>query len=282
MAEKMIAESNERLRQEKTRAKSRLITEKSKLLELLQVGNTSKNKIKRYINKIKAEFPIIERLLRKLKELAVFENVELSSEEVDSIEKELEEIGEQADDIIEAGELHIKQRFEKGELESTLQFQRQSDINSVAESKRSESGQCSQSELSEANRRVGELHEEEIMKEKELTKNVTELELTRRRTEEARKIGLLIDARSQNTAPQSNKNGLPRQNLLQSSSPVDLLVSNNTANLEGFVQPTKLDSNAPSLREDSVEDHPFQPPGTYRTQTASQPVKVARYSNAHK
>jgi hypothetical protein len=51
--------------------------------------------------------------------------------------------------------------------------------------------------LSEAKNRVTELHEEEIMKEKEVNEKVEELALGRQRTQEARKIASIIDARSQ-------------------------------------------------------------------------------------
>jgi hypothetical protein len=71
MAEKIIKENVERLEQDKMKAKLRLTKQSNKLQELLQEGNTSKNTIKRYINKVKEEFSIIEKIFNKLKELAI-------------------------------------------------------------------------------------------------------------------------------------------------------------------------------------------------------------------
>ena len=71
MAQSIIAENVEWLKQEEKKAKIRLTREINKLQDLLQTGNTSKNTIKHYISKIKAEFSIIEKILNNLKELSI-------------------------------------------------------------------------------------------------------------------------------------------------------------------------------------------------------------------
>lgn len=113
-------ESIERLKREKRNAKARLTRERNKLYELILSGSTSKNTIRRYINKIKSEFIIIEKLLNKLKETFIFENIAESEIEVEKIGKEIEEIGNQADVIIEEAETNIKERLERGETESSV------------------------------------------------------------------------------------------------------------------------------------------------------------------
>ena len=227
MAEKIIKENVERLKQEKTKAKSRLTKENNKLQELLQAGNTSKNTIKRYINKIKAEFSIIEKIFNKLKELTILENIEQSDSDIEKIENELGEIGVLTDSIVEAAESRIKQRLQNGELESILQSH--SDTNSVVESQSSNSEfeQPQQSELSEANNRATKLHEEEIMKEKEVNQKVEELALARQRTQEARKIASIIDARSHThcTTSQSCEKGSPGQTSPQPLNSINQLVN---------------------------------------------------------
>ena len=121
----------------------------------MQTGNTSKNTIKHYINKIKAEFSVIEKILNKLKELSILENIEESSIEIERIEREFEEIGLQVDNIIEVAELHLKERLENGELESILQSQRGTESVVGSESSHSEHEQSHQSELSEASKSTG-------------------------------------------------------------------------------------------------------------------------------
>ena len=85
-------ESIERLKREKRNSKSRLTRERNKLHELVSTGSTSKNTIRRYISEIKSEFIIIEKLLNKLKETFIFENIAESETEVEKIGKEIEEI----------------------------------------------------------------------------------------------------------------------------------------------------------------------------------------------
>ena len=149
-------ESIERLKREKRNAKARLTRERNKLYKLISSG--SKNTIRRYINKIKSEFIIIEKLLDKLKETFIFENIAESEIEVEKIGKEIEEIGNQVDVIIEEAETHIKERLERGETESSVISLRPSG------STHSEYELQQQSELQAANKRVLTLQEEEKTK----------------------------------------------------------------------------------------------------------------------
>ncbi len=237
--------------------------ENNKLQELLQAGNTSKNTIKRYINKIKAEFSIIEKIFNKLKELTILENIEQSDSDIEKIENELEEIGVLTDSIIEAAESHIKQRLQNGELESILQSH--SDTNSVVEleSSNSEFEQPQQSELSEANNRATKLHEEEIMKEKEVNQKVEELALARQRTQEACKIASIIDARSHThcTTSQSCEKGPPGQTSPQTLNSINQLVNHSVDQQENIpeFQPCSQSPRHPipdhDLSEYSMEDN---------------------------
>ncbi|CAB4012063.1 Hypothetical predicted protein [Paramuricea clavata] len=182
--------SIERLKREKRNAKTRLTRERNKLYELLSTTKASKNTIRRYISKIKSEFLIIEKLLNKLKEMFIFESIPESETEVEKIEREIDEIGNQVDVIIEAAETHLKERLEGGELES------------IAPSGSTHSEyEIQQSEIEAANKRVLTLQTEENQKEEELQRKAVELELAKQRTDEARKIVCIIDARSHNTTP---------------------------------------------------------------------------------
>ncbi len=83
----------ERLKREKTKCKDVITRERNKLYELVSPRNASKNTIRRYISKIKLEFVIIEKILNKMKETFIFENILESEVEVAKIDKEMEEIG---------------------------------------------------------------------------------------------------------------------------------------------------------------------------------------------
>ena len=184
--------SIERLKREKRNAKTRLTRERNKLYELLSTTKASKNTIRRYISKIRSEFLIIEKLLNKLKEMFIFESIPESETEVEKIERETDEIGNQVDVIIEAAETHLRERLEGGELES------------IAPSGSTHSEyEMQQSEIEAANKRVLTLQAEENQKEEELHRKAVELELAKQRTDEARKIVCIIDARSHNTTPKT-------------------------------------------------------------------------------
>ena len=181
--------SIERLKREKRNAKTRLTRERNKLYELLSTTKASKNTIRRYISKIKSEFLIIEKLLNKM---FIFESIPESETEVEKIERETDEIGNQVDVIIEAAETHLRERLEGGELES------------IAPSGSTHSEyEIQQSEIEAANKRVLTLQAEENQKEEELHRKAVELELAKQRTDEARKIVCIIDARSHNTIPKT-------------------------------------------------------------------------------
>ena len=113
----------------------------------------------------------------------IFESISESETEVEKIEKEADEIGNQVDAIVEAAETHLKERLEGGELES------------VAPSSltHSEYELQQQLELQATNKRVLTLQEEEKQKEEEFNRTAAELELAKQRTDEARKIACIID-----------------------------------------------------------------------------------------
>ncbi len=127
-----------------------------------------------------------------MKETFIFENILASEVEVGKIDKEMEEIENQADAIIEKAETHLTERREGGELESVA-------LSGVPGSTHSEDELQQQSGIMEANKRVLELQAEEKQKEEELYKKAAELELAKQRTDEVRKILSIIDTRSHST-----------------------------------------------------------------------------------
>ena len=74
----------------------------------------SKNTIRRAINKVKSEFDIIEKIIGTLKEFQVVREYQEGNTGIDTIietlDKELEEIGVQVYLSIESADGHLKQR----------------------------------------------------------------------------------------------------------------------------------------------------------------------------
>ena len=104
-------------------AKSRMTKAKKQLSDLIEkqqsdVALPSKNAVKRAIIKVNSEMNIITKIIGSLRETyAMTEN----NEEINSIEtldKELENIGSLADVIIVAAEKHLGDRLKAGETES--------------------------------------------------------------------------------------------------------------------------------------------------------------------
>jgi hypothetical protein len=196
----------ERLKREKKNAKARLTRRRNKLQEMISVKTASKNGIRRCINNIKSEFSIIEKLINNLKELYIFDNEEENEVEVGKLDKEIEEIGEQVDNIIETADIHLRDRLEQGEIESLARSVDWDESTKSRGSLQSEYEYQQQSDIDEPNRRIMELQEEERKKEEELHQKRAELELAKQRTTEASKIASIINTRSQISSPSKNLN----------------------------------------------------------------------------
>ena len=195
-----------RLKREKKNAKARLTRRKNKLQEMISVKTASKNGIRRCINSIKSEFNIIEKLINNLKELYIFHNEEESEVEVGKLDKEIEEIGEQVDNIMETADIHLRDRLEQGEIESLARSVDWDESTKSRGSLQSEYEYQQQSDIDVANRRMTILQEEERKKEEEIDQKRAELELAKQRAAEASKIASIINARSHISSPSKTVN----------------------------------------------------------------------------
>jgi seryl-tRNA synthetase len=81
----------------------------------------SKNAIRRAINKVNSEISIIEKIISGLKEIyAVSAENEETNTVIETLDKELEDIGSSVDSIIVMAEQHLEERLGNGETDSVL------------------------------------------------------------------------------------------------------------------------------------------------------------------
>ena len=117
---------------------------------------------------------------------------------IDTFDKELEEIGVQVDLSIESADEHLNQRLGKGEAESvTLSVKSHDNNDQRSEVSTSPSVvQQRRLEAQEANERLWRMQQEQEQQEDDLQRRAAQLQLTKQRTEEARKIAALNQARA--------------------------------------------------------------------------------------
>ena len=105
-------------------AKSRMTKAKKQLSDLIEkqqsdVALPSKNAVKRAIIKVNSEINIITKIIGSLREIcAMTENNEEINSIIETLDKELEDIGSSADVITVAAEKHLEDRLKAGETES--------------------------------------------------------------------------------------------------------------------------------------------------------------------
>ena len=153
-------------------AKGRLTKARNQLKSLLNTqlyGQlTSKNTIRRAINKVSSEYDIIEKIINALKEIYA---VSTSHDEntdtlIENLDKELEEIGALVDESQKLAYEHIKGREDNGETVS-VSLSTISKLHSVEEQ--------THPEVKEANDRFLQIQEEQRRQEEELEQRHIEL-----------------------------------------------------------------------------------------------------------
>lgn len=201
------------LRNRKKTAKSRLTKARNHLNELLALevmaGKPSKTDIKRAMYRVKEEFTIIQKIISKLKETIAVgdeegdENVDVDGA-LEILDKEIEELNVFVQQSEEEAAGYLFRRLEAGEKESELcsvvsSDDGQSCIASVTSAPLVSSTIASQRrrEAAESNQRLIELEREQQLAEEELHRQTVALELSKRRTEEGRKIAALNQARAE-------------------------------------------------------------------------------------
>ena len=187
------------LRNSKKLAKTAKTKAKKQLNDLIEkkdpgVPLPSKNAIKRAKNKVNSETNIIDKIIAGLKEIyAVSAENEETNTVIETLDKELEDIGSSADSIMEMAEQHLQERLSNGETESVLTSLKsdKSDSHPPAMSKKSLSAlsvKQKQKDAKEASERLIRMENEQRVKELELEKLTAELQLTKQRTDDARKV----------------------------------------------------------------------------------------------
>jgi transcription initiation factor IIF auxiliary subunit len=139
------------------------------------------------MNKINTELSLIEKIVAGLKEVYAMNKIEEADEIVVSV-----------DAIIENAEKHVQDRLDKAEEESVM-LSNKSQVNDDEVSLASSYVKQKQLEAKQASERLAQVEEEQKQKELELERITAELQLTKQRTEEARKVAALNQLRA-NTA----------------------------------------------------------------------------------
>ena len=208
------------LRERKKSAKARLTRTRNRLKDLVNAqlcGElASKNTIRRTVSKVKAEYDIIEKIINALKEIHATSTTRVENADsdtiIDALDKELEEIGVLVDEIIKVAMDHIDEREKNGEKASTTlssdsassfgEKQGQSDVHEanerflrIQEEQKQQEDELEQRYV-ELNERFLQFQQEQKQKEEELQRKATELELTKQRAVEARKIVELNQTRA--------------------------------------------------------------------------------------
>ena len=173
------------LRNNKKSAKTRLTKAKNQLTELLESDTLngtlpSKNTVWRVVNKIKTELTIIEKIVASLKEVYALNEIEDADTIIEALDKEADEIMASVDEIIENAEKHVQERHvndDKVSLASSFVKQKQL-------------------EAKQASKRLAQVEEVQKQKELELANITAELQLTKQRAEEARKVAALNQQRA--------------------------------------------------------------------------------------
>ena len=160
----------------------------------------SKNAIRRAINKVNSEISIIEKIISGLKEIyAVSAENEETNTVIETLDKELEDIGSSVDSIIVMAEQHFEERLGNGETDSVLTSLRSQETSpqSPLMSKKSSNVEQKQKEAKDASERLIQMENEQRVKELELQKLTAELQLTKQRTDDARKVAALNKSRAE-------------------------------------------------------------------------------------
>ena len=207
-------------------AKSRMTKAKKQLSDLIEnrppdVALPSKNTVRRAINKINSEMTIITKIIGSLREVyALAENNEETNTVIETLDKELEDIGDSVDVIIATADKHLEERLNAGETESVLISVKShegvevpsevpsklpSEVPSKVPSKLlsevpSKVPSTVPSYVEQKQTEAKDVHDrlQKMEKEQQMRKLAAEHELTKQRTDEARKIAEINKSRAEN------------------------------------------------------------------------------------
>ncbi len=147
---------------------------------------------------------IIEKIISGLREIYALNAVnEETNAIIETFDKELEEIGSSVDSVILSAEQHLQERIDNGEDESILSSLKSS-AQSLADSRQSFKLEQKQKEAKEAAERLVQMECEQKQKEQEMEKIMAEFQLTKQRTDEARRVAELNKSRAEEAERESN------------------------------------------------------------------------------
>jgi hypothetical protein len=206
------------LRNNKKLAKSRMTKAKKQLSDLIEnrppdVALPSKNTVRRAINKITSEMTIIAKIIGSLREVyALAENNKETNTVIETLDKELDDIGYSVDVLIATADKHLEERLNTGETESVLMSVKShegveknsllsklpSEVPSKVPSTKPSHVEQKQTEAKDAHDRLQKMEKEQQEKEQQVRKLAAELELTKQRTDKARKVAEINKSRAEN------------------------------------------------------------------------------------
>ncbi|XP_028410463.1 uncharacterized protein LOC114533077 [Dendronephthya gigantea] len=210
------------LKSRKKAAKCRLTKARNHIDAMTTGHPSSKTEIRRAIKKVIAERDIVEKLIQALKEtVTLSEDETLEGIEIDNVienlDQELLEILDLVDTSVQAANEHIRERLLKGENESdssTIKSSKSSVKSNITSSsndkipksvKEDSIVEVREQEARDANERLEKLEEEQRSLEEEMRKKADEVELNRKRVEDARSIALLNETRARAYSKNSKK-----------------------------------------------------------------------------
>ena len=201
------------LRSRKKSAKTRLTKARKQLadlvgnksLELGSKGLATKTEIRKAILKVESEYEIITKLIYNLKGVVALEdgdeNIDVDGT-IEALDKEVDELTTVVDIAVKAAEEHVNQRLAMGEENSDLASLRSlprlndNDDRSSVQSIQSLLASKKRKEALESKERLLILQKEQQQEEEELQKRIAALQLTKQRTEEARQVVVINEARA--------------------------------------------------------------------------------------
>ena len=196
------------LRNRKKSSKGRLTKARNHLRELLEERSdgtfTNKSAVRSAMSKVTAEFDILKKVMTNLKEaIALGDDGEMDADAVlEALENDLSEITFQVFQSLELANKHLRARLEKGEIESIVPPPIEDDKESQAPSVSTLSSLAERRkrEADEATERLRLLEQQQKEQQRDLERQIAQLELAKQRTEEARKLVALSEARARTTA----------------------------------------------------------------------------------
>ena len=190
------------LRSRKKSAKTRLTKARKQLTDLVDgnKGTASKTEIRKAVYKVESEFEIIMKLIYNLKETITLEDGDESVDidaTIEALDTEVDELTAVVDTVVKAAKEHVQERLEKGEAKSvSTSLESKDDDDDISVKSKPSIASTRRREADESKQRFLQLQLEQQQEEEDLQRRVAALQLTKQRTEEARRVVAINEARA--------------------------------------------------------------------------------------